>query len=216
MTRIDLAGGTFLTERHGGLFTWQPDERVVAVTIDGGTATLTTTDDPPERLAALEIVGKAPGRPAGGGKVKGAAAETPATAKGRSEDAKRWDTLNEFEDVIAPHLTTAEQSVWHHLFRHCRGGAAKSSARDMALNRGIDLKTASKALAHVIAVGLVGYVFKSAHKGERSVFWLHLHPAECREACVAAAAPRKAKQKQRRPPPVRDRESRERKNRKPR
>jgi hypothetical protein len=211
-----------LRDLGGGLAMLLPDEVCVVVVENGNTVTCWTQDEPRRVVVAGTAVGfstkasNATAGPAGVGKVKGATAETPATPKGRSEDAKRWDTLNEFEDVIAPHLTTAAQSVWHHLFRHCRGGATKSSARDMALNRGIDLKTASKALAHVIAVGLVGYVFKSAHKGERSVFWLHLHPSECREACVAAAAPRKAKQKQRRPPPVRDRASRERKTKKPR
>ena len=216
MNRIQLGNGTWLDRRPDGLFLWQPEERVVRATVNNGEVTITTDGPRLEVLEVVHVVAAATARPAGIEKVKGATAEMPAVQTGRSDDAKRWDTLNQFEDVIAPHLTTAEQSVWHHLFRHCRGGATKSSARDMALNRGIDLKTASKALAHVIAVGLVGYVFKSAHKGERSVFWLHLHPAERREACVAAAAPRKAKQKQRRPPPVRDRESRQRKTSKPR
>lgn len=216
MNRIQLGNGTWLDPRPDGLFILQPEERVVRATVINGEATITTDGPRPEVLGIVPVVAAATARPTGMGKVKGATAEMPTVQKGRSDDARRWDTLNEFEDVIAPHLTTAEQSVWHHLFRHWCKGATKSSARDMALNRGIDLKTASKALAHVIAVGLVGYVFKSAHKGERSVFWLHLHPSECREACVAAAAPRKAKQKQRRPPPVRDRESRERKTSKPR
>jgi len=211
-----------LRDLGGGVAMLLPDEVCVVVVEDGNVVTCWTQDEPRKVVVTGTAVGfstkpsKATARPTGGVKVKGSTSETPATPKGLSEDAKRWKTLNEFEDLIAPHLTTAEQSVWHHLFRHCRGGAAKSSARDMALNRGIDLKTASKALAHVIAVGLVGYVFKSAHKGERSAFWLHLYPSECQDACVAAAAPRKAKQKQRRPPPVRDRESRERKARKPR
>jgi hypothetical protein len=197
VTRIDLAGGTFLTERHGGLFTWQPDERVVAVTIDGSTATLTTTDDPPERLAALEIVGKAAGRPADGGKVKGTAAETPATPKGRSEDAKRWDTLNDFEDYVARYLTPAEQAVWHYLFRWCRDGKVSASTRRVAAMIGVDPKTVTAALATLKKAKLLWEIAISSHRGEASVYGMNGRPVQTVKACEAIARSREGRRPRR-------------------
>ena len=186
MKRIDLADGTFLTERHGGLFTWQPEERVVSVTIDGGTATLTTTDDPPERLAALEIVGKAPGKQvAATPAVEGAAA-----SKGRSDDAKRWATLNEFEDCVARHLTPAEQVVWHHLFRHCREGRSSVSTRGMAELLGVAPNTATASLRWLKDRRLIWEIVKSTHRGASSIYGLHQNPGRLADDCAAANEPR--------------------------
>lgn len=209
MKRLQLEGGTWIVGRPDGAWVWHPAERVVNVALGDGRVRLTADGAPEEILADLAIVPeRGPGKPARGQHEEQTTAGKPTGRPGRSDDAKRWARLNAFEDHIAPHLATAEQSVWHHIFRHCRDGTTKSSVRDIAANRGMDSKTASKALAHLIAVGLVWYVFKSSHKGDRSVFGMHLHPEECRTACLEADAPRRARQKQRRPPPVRDRQSR--------
>ena len=214
MNRIDLADGTHLAERAGGLFTWFPEERTVAVTVAGGVATLATADSPAEIVAEIPVAtsgrGKAPWKPGGGRKASGL------SVGGPSGESGRWATLNAFEDLVANHLSPTEQAVWHYLFRWCRDGTASASVRDLASTRGLDSKTAAKALSSLIAVGLVWYVFKASHKGKRSVFAMHLHPAQCREACEVAEAPRRAKQKRRCPPPVRDRESRMKPPRKPR
>ena len=153
-------------------------------------------------------VDTAPGKPAGESKADGVAAETTAAPKGRSEDAKRWDTLNEFEDEIAPHLTLAEQAVWHYLFSHCRSGRAEGSVRLIAQGRRIDFKTGAAALRHLIAVGLVREILKSVSKYARSVYGINSHPAACLTACVQVDAGRKARRKERKPPPIRDKESR--------
>lgn len=208
MKRIDLVGGTFLTERHGGLFTWQPEERVVAVMISDGTATLATTDDPPETLAVLEIVGKSPGKPAGGRKADGATAETPATTAGRSDGVTRWDTLNEFEDEIAPHLTLSEQAVWHYLFRWCRRNRTEASIRLLSAGRRMDYKTAAAALRHIIDIGLVRVIYLSTNKHARSIYAMNPSPARCRDAAIAADAARQAKRKSRPAPPKRSRKPR--------
>jgi hypothetical protein len=147
--------------------------------------------------------GKAPGKPAGERKADGAAAETPATPKGRSDDAKRWATLNGFHDSVAEHLTPIEQSVWHYLFRWCRDGKAEASLRRMAERNGIDFKTATTALRWLIEVGLVWEIYKSKHKGTSSIYGVHPSPGTLAEACAAANAPRLVRRKGNRRPPVR-------------
>lgn len=200
MKRIDLADGSYLTGSSMNSMTLFPEERAVAVRITDGTATLFSTDDPPEWIVALEIVGKAPGKPAGGRRAGGATAATP---KGLSEDAKRWKTLNGFHDSVAEHLTPIEQSVWHFLFRWCRDGKAEASLRRMAERNGIDFKTATTALRWLIEVGLVWEIYKSKHKGTMSIYGVHLRPEQLAEACAAANAPRLARRKGNRRPPVR-------------
>ena len=208
MKRIDLADGTFLAERHGGLFTWQPEERVVAVRIADGTATLFSTDDPPEWIVALEIVGKAPGKPAGGQETARATEERPAPTAGRSDGATRWDTLNEFEDEIAPHLTLSEQAVWHYLFRWCRRNRTEASIRLLSAGRRMDYKTAAAALRHIIDIGLVRVIYLSTNKHARSIYAMNPSPASRRDAAIAADAARQAKRKSRPPPPKRIRKPR--------
>jgi hypothetical protein len=145
----------------------------------------------------------ADGRP---GDVGATAARRPAARRagrsGTARDAGRWHTLNAFYDFCAEHLTPAEKAVWGYLNRHCRGGKASGSMRDIARNARVDFKTATVALRWLIDVGLVYVVSKSTHKGSSSVYGMHLHPEQCRVACEAADAPRKERKK-RRPAPIR-------------
>jgi hypothetical protein len=187
--RIYLAGGTFLTERHGGLFTWQPEERVVSVTIADGTATLFSADDPPEWIDALEIVDEAPSKQV----AEKPTTEGTAASKGRSDDAKRWDTLNEFEDEIAANLTLAEQAVWHNLFRWCRDGKVSASTRRVAAMIGVDPKTVTAALATLKKTKLLWEIAISSHRGEASVYGMNGRPAKTVKACEAIAKSREGR-----------------------
>ena len=206
-----LADGTSLAERPDGHFTWNPEERVVSVSIVGGIATLETTDDPPEPLGQFELANGKPAAYAGpsreqSGAIPGdEAAELPALPPGRSDGATRWDTLNAFNDEIAPHLTLSEQAVWHYLFRWCRRNRTEASIRLLSAGRRMDYKTAAAALRHIIEVGLVRVIYLSTNKHARSIYAMNPSPARCRDAAIAADADRQAKRKSRPPPPKRSR-----------
>ena len=135
-------------------------------------------------------VDTAPGKPAGESKADGVAAETTGAPKGRSEDAKRWNTLNEFEDCVARHLTPAEQIVWHHLFRHCREGRSSVSTRGMAEVLGVAPNTATASLRWLKDRRLIWEIVKSTHRGASSIYGLHQNPGRLADACAAANEPR--------------------------
>jgi hypothetical protein len=101
-------------------------------------------------------------------------------------DAGRWATLNAFVDIIAPHLTLAEQAVWVRLYRWCREGKVSASTRQIAAGCGITAKTATAAVKGLRDVGLVWVVSLSHHKGTASVYGLHPHPDRCLGKCMEA------------------------------
>ncbi len=113
------------------------------------------------------------------------------TGPQEGDSAGRWATLNAFHDIVARHLTPAEQLVWGHLFRWCRDGKASISTRQIAAGCGITGRTATLALAKLKAVGLVWVVSLSHHKGTASVYGLHSHPDLCLGKCMEAGRPRK-------------------------
>jgi len=196
----ELADGTSLAERPDEDFTWKPEERVVSVSIVGGIATLATTDDPPEPLGEFEIANSKRAAEAGssrkqsGAIPRDAAAELPARLPGRSDDAKRWATLNEFEDCVARHLTLAEQAVWHHLFRWCREGKSSASTRGTASAVNVTPKTVTVALRWLKTCGLIWVIAKSTNKGSASLYGVHPRPGQFVQLCETANGPRLSRQ----------------------
>jgi hypothetical protein len=188
VNRIDLADGTYLTGASMGSMTLFPEERVVSVSIVDAVATLTTNGPEPEVVARVAVVksdrGSSPKR------SKTVAAHNEPQPFRRSDDAKRWTTLNEFEDCVARHLTPAEQIVWHHLFRHCRDGRSSVSTRRMAESLGLAPNTTTAALQWLKARRLVWEIVKSTHRGASSVYGLHQNPGRLADGCAAANAPR--------------------------
>jgi hypothetical protein len=98
----------------------------------------------------------------------------PATSPRKGD---RWQTLNQFVDVIAPHLSGAEVRVWLFMFRHARGGMVELSERAMAKAVGVSKETAGIALRRLVAAGLVWEVFKSGFAGAASKYGLRPNPA---------------------------------------
>jgi hypothetical protein len=200
-----LADGTSLAERPDGDFTWHPEQRVVSVSIADGIATLATTDDPPERLGEFELANGKPAADAGPSSIQpgappgGSATELRAPTPGRSDDAKRWATLNEFEDLVARHLTLAEQGVWHHLFRWCRDGKSSVSTRGIATNLGVAPNTVTAALRWLKDRGLIWEIAKSTNKGSASLYGVHPRPGQFVHLCETANRPRLSERK-REPP----------------
>ena len=201
----ELADGTSLAERPDGHFTWNPEERVVSVLIADGIATLATTDDPPERLGEFELANGKPAADAGPSSIQpgappgDSAAELRAPTPGRSDDAKRWATLNEFEDHVARHLTLAEQAVWHHLFRWCRDGKSSVSTRAIATAKGLAPNTVTAALRWLKDRGLIWEIAKSTNRGAASVYGVHPRPGQFVQLCENANRPRLSERK-REPP----------------
>ena len=182
LKRIDLADGSYLTGFSMSSMTHFPEERVVSVTIADGTATLTTSGAEAEVVATVAVANSF-----GGTSPR---ASTPAAPTGRSDDAKRWATLNDFEDCVARHLTPAEQIVWHHLFRHCREGRSSVSTRGMAELLGVAPNTATASLRWLKDRRLIWEIAKSNHRGASSIYGLHQNPGRLADACAAANEPR--------------------------
>jgi hypothetical protein len=205
LRQFALADGTSLAERPDGDFTWHPEQRVVSVSIADGIATLATTDNPPERLGEFPVAGSKPAAKAASSRKQSgpppglAAAELPAVHPGRSEDAKRWATLNEFEDCVARHLTLAEQGVWHHLFRWSRDGKSSVSTRGIATNLGVAPNTVTAALRWLKDRGLIWEIAKSSHRGSASLYGVHPRPGQFVQLCETANRPRLSERK-REPP----------------
>ena len=101
-------------------------------------------------------------------------------------NAGRFPTLNGFRDVIARHLTPAEQIVWHHLYRWGRDGIVSASTRETAAACGIDKVTVTRAMKKLKTVGLVWDVKLSRNKGTASIYGLHPQPDACLRACMDA------------------------------
>lgn len=188
MKRIDLADGSYLTGSSMKSMTLFPEERVVSVSIVDAVATLTTSGPEPEVVAVVAVVKTLRGTSPKGSKT--VAAHNEPRLNGRSEDAKRWTTLNEFEDCVARHLTPAEQIVWHQLFRHCRDGRSSVSTRRMAESLGLAPNTTTAALQWLKARRLVWEIVKSTHRGASSVYGLHQNPGRLADDCAAANEPR--------------------------
>lgn len=179
LRRYALANGTSLAERPDGHFTWNPEERVVSVAIAQGIATLSSTDDPPERLGQFPVAD-------GIGKAVASKKSSAPPAREAAPPEGRWATLNEFFDLVAPHLTTTEQAVWVYLFRWCRDGKSSASTRGMAYGVNVTPKTVTAALRWLKDRGLVWEIAKSKHKGSASLYGVHPHPGRFVQLCETA------------------------------
>ncbi len=134
-----------------------------------------------ERQAAAEAAGLATGseaaddaREPGAGSMAKKPKPKPAASPRKGD---RWQTLNQFVDVIAPHLSGAERWVWFFMFRHARGGIAELSERGLAKAAGLNKDTAGEAVRRLVALGLVWEVFKSGAPGAASKYGIHPTPA---------------------------------------
>jgi hypothetical protein len=188
LKRIELADGSYLTGSSMSSMTLFPEERVVSVSIVNAVATLTTSWPEPEVVATVAVAGKHGGTSPTLSKT--VADQNELRPFRRSDDAKRWTTLNEFEDCVARHLTPAEQIVWQHLFRHCRDGRSSVSTRRMAESLGLAPNTTTAALQWLKARRLVWEIVKSTHRGASSVYGLHQNPGRLADDCAAANEPR--------------------------
>lgn len=119
-------------------------------------------------------------------KAKSRASRPAAEPGGASPKAKRhdhdkggrWQTFNQFVDVIAPHLSLAERAVWLVVFRVARNGVCETSERRLAVACRIEKKTAGRALRELVALRLVWPVYLSASKEQASKYGLHPTPAD--------------------------------------
>lgn len=69
--------------------------------------------------------------------------------------ARRWQTLNLFVDRTLASLRPAEVRVWIVLYRHTRAGKVRVSRARIAQQTGMSEGSVSKALAKLMAIGLV-------------------------------------------------------------
>lgn len=91
-----------------------------------------------------------------------AAAPRPKRPKGparprrrRSAAADRFGLLNDFIDREAAGLNRAELAVWLTLYRDTRDGQARAGRDDLARRSGCDRSTVTRAVASLIARGLL-------------------------------------------------------------
>lgn len=90
----------------------------------------------------------------------------------------RWQTFNQFVDVISPHLSLAERAVWLVLFRVARNGVCETSERRLAAACRIEKKTAGGALRQLVALRLAWPVYLSTNKEKASKYGLNPVPAD--------------------------------------
>ncbi|MFM7137889.1 MAG: hypothetical protein ACKO1M_12610 [Planctomycetota bacterium] len=184
---LQLAGGKSLQNRRGS-WILQPDGITVDVEIAGQLATVTNADG---RAITREILrDQTPGK-------RPPANTLPAGRPGVAAGAPgRWQTFNEFVDVIGPELTLAEREVWHVMFRHARGGVVETTARNMATACRINKATVARAHAHLEAVGLIWPIWKSLDRSRPSKYGINPRPA----ACLAKLEALRTRRSQRRRP----------------
>ena len=125
-------------------------------------------------------------------------ADKPKAVRPDRVSCDRWQTLNEFVDVIAPLLTLAERAVWLVMYRHARGGTCDTSERSIATLAKIDKATAGRALRQLVHLRLVWPVFKSSSKGSASKYGVHPRPSACLAAAIAVDERRRNEAHQRR------------------
>jgi len=107
--------------------------------------------------------------------------ETPTEAS-----KNRWQTLNQFVDLVAPVIAKNEVLVWLLLFRHSRNGTVETSERRIAAALRLTRTSAGRALRGLTAGGFVWPIYRSTSKGACSKYGLHPNPA----ACIARNAER--------------------------
>lgn len=176
----DLTGGRKLLKRRQG-YILQPDGITVAVQEVGGLVRVTDPDTGKVLIEAAPIdAPRTPQERRGKPRAHGA-------APGQSG---RWQTLNEFVDVIGPELTLAEREVWHVMFRHARGGVVETTARRLATACRIDKATVVRAHARLEAIGLIRTIWRSTDRSRASKYALNPSPAACLPKLLARRSPK--------------------------
>jgi len=122
----------------------------------------------------LERGGKV--QPAKSGRVK-------TTAKAAAAD--RFNTLNQFVDLVSRHLALPARCVWLDLFRNARQGKVFATTRQLAERAGLDPKTVTTSLATLKRVGLVWQIAQGVRK-QPSVYGLHPNPGRCLQRVIDA------------------------------
>ena len=180
-TPLQLPDGRTLEERRG---TWiiQPPGITVAVVRTAGEILVTDPD-----TSSVVYQGPVAAGTAGAGQPTG----KPATTPGRlTASPGRWQTFNQFVDVIGPELTLAEREVWHVMFRHARGGVVETTARRLATACRIDKATVVRAHARLEAVGLIRTIWRSTDRSKASKYAFNPSPAACLPKLLTKRSPK--------------------------
>ena len=181
-TPLQLPDGRALEERRGAWIIKPPGITVAVAQTDDGIL-VTDPDTGSVVYQGPVAAGAAGSRPPAAGK--------PATPPSRpAAGGGRWQTFNEFVDVIGPELTLAEREVWHVMFRHARGGVVETTARRLATACRIDKETVSIAQRRLEAVGLIRTIWKSTDRGRASKYALNPTPSSCLAKLVARRSPK--------------------------
>jgi hypothetical protein len=168
---LQLPDGRALEERRGAWIIKPPGITVAVAETDDGI--LVTDPD------TGSVVYQGPVA-AGAGGSRPPAAGKPATPPSRpAAGGGRWQTFNEFVDVIGPRLTLAEREVWHVMFRHARGGVVETTARNLATACRINKATVVRAHARLEVVGLIWPIWKSLDRSRPSKYGINPMPAAC-------------------------------------
>jgi len=114
----------------------------------------------------------------------------PPASRAAAGQSGRWQTYNEFVDVIGPRLTLAEREIWHVMFRHARGGVVETTARRLATACQINKATVVRAQRGLEAVGLIWTIWKSVERSRSSKYGLHDRPAACLGKVLARRGPK--------------------------
>lgn len=161
---VELPGGRTLQQRRGA-WILQPDG--ITVTVERAGELVRVVD--PE--SGQVIVEAEPASPAPAAKPAGSKPVATPAAHGR------WQTFNQFVDVVGPELTLAEREVWHVMFRHTRNGVVETTARQLATAAKIDKETVWLAQRRLEAAGLIRTIFKSKDRSKPSKYALDPCPA---------------------------------------
>ena len=100
-----------------------------------------------------------------GGKVQHAKREKPTQAS-----KTRWQTLNQFVDLVLRDLSGGEVAVWLVLFRDARDGKARTGITDLATRCGMSRRGITKALALLKEKRLVEVIRRGSAAGAPNVY----------------------------------------------
>ncbi len=184
MECLELQSGRRL-ERHRSRWVMMPGEKAVGVVIEGSVAVVTDPDTgrelrdpivdsldamfpPKKRVRTQRVTG---GDPAGTSAAVG-----------------RWQTLNQFVDLVGPRLSLADRWVWMKMFRLAMHGVCETSVRQLAAG-GISRSTAEGAIRSLCELGLIWPVRLSRDKSKASKYGLHPNPAVCLDRLLKGSEP---------------------------
>ncbi len=94
----------------------------------------------------------------------------PATNAKKLAGRIRWQTLNQFVDVVLRDLSGGEAAVWLVLFRDARNGKATTAITDLATRCGMSRRGITKALALLKEKRLVAVIRRGSAAGAPNVY----------------------------------------------